>query len=309
MIAQVPAALLPIILLIGLGIWLRRPVLLDAGFWPQAERLCYFVLLPALFFHSLAQARLQDLPVLPMAAVLAGGVLLVGALTLALRPLAGVDGPGFTSVFQGSVRFNNFVGITLAAGVLGLEGIALAAVCNAVLVPLVNLLSVAVFARHGPVPMGLRATLRQLATNPLVLACLGGIAVRLTGLPLPGPLASSLATLGAAALPLGLLCVGAGLRFGGLAGWARPVALASVLKLAVLPAVSLGLGLALGLSGPALLVVVGFQALPTATSAYVLARQLGGDAPLMAGIIALQTVAALLTLPAALWLAGLAAGL
>jgi malonate transporter and related proteins len=301
MIDQVPAALLPVILLIGLGMALRRPVLLGPEFWPQAERLCYFVLLPALFFHGLATARLDNLPLLPMAAVLAGGVLIAAALTLALRPVAGTDGAGFTSVFQGSVRFNNFVGITLAAGLLGLEGIALAAVCNAVLVPLVNLLSVAVLARHGPVPMGLRATLRQLATNPLVLACLAGIALRLTGLPLPGPVAATLATLGAGALPLGLLCVGAALRFGGIRGWARPILISAALKLAVLPLVSLGLAIALGLSGTALLVVVAFQALPTATSAYVLARQMGGDAPLMAAIIATQTVAALATLPLTLW--------
>lgn len=301
MSAQVPAALLPIILLIGLGTALRRPVLLGPEFWPQAERLCYFVLLPALFFHGLATARLDDLPLAPMAGALAGGVLVTAALTLAVRPLAGTDGAGFTSVFQGSVRFNNYVGITLAAGLLGVEGIALAAVCNAVLVPLVNLLSVAVLARHGPVPLGLRGTLRGLATNPLILACLAGIAARLGGVPLPGPVAATLATLGAAALPLGLLCVGAGLRFGGAGAWLRPIALASVLKLAVLPAVTLALALALGLSGPALLVVTAFQALPTATSAYVLARQMGGDAPLMAAIIAAQTLAALATLPLTLW--------
>ncbi len=66
---------------------------------------------------------------------------------IGLRPLLRVDGPAFTSVFQGSVRFNNYVGVTLAAGLFGTKGIALAAICNAAIVPTVNILCVLVFGR------------------------------------------------------------------------------------------------------------------------------------------------------------------
>lgn len=301
MIDQVPGALLPIVLLITLGAVLRPAPLLDPGFWPQAERLSYFVLLPVLFFHGLATADLDSLPVLPMAVALGGSILIVSALLIAARPWLGVDGPAFTSVFQGGIRFNNFVGITLAAGLFGTAGVALAAVCNAVLVPLVNVLSVGVLARHGPSRLGPAKALRQVATNPLLLACLGGAAFRWAGLTLPGPLAATLGTLGAAALPLGLLCVGAGLRFTGMGGWARPVAAATLARFVAMPIACLMLAQAAGLTGIALTVVVMFQALPTATSAYILARQLGGDAPLMAAIIAAQTLLALVTLPLTLW--------
>jgi predicted permease len=62
MIDAVVLALLPIVLLIALGVLLRRRRFLDEGFWPQAERLSYYVLLPSLFFHGLATAKLGALP-------------------------------------------------------------------------------------------------------------------------------------------------------------------------------------------------------------------------------------------------------
>ena len=62
MSADVILALLPIVLLIMLGMGLRRLRFLADGFWPQAERLSYYVLVPCLFFHSLATARLDSLP-------------------------------------------------------------------------------------------------------------------------------------------------------------------------------------------------------------------------------------------------------
>lgn len=297
-------ALVPIVLLIGLGMLLRRRRFLEPGFWPQAERLGYNVLLPSLFFHGLVMAPLGAVPVAGLAMVLVLSTLAVAGLVLALRPLLPIDGPAFTSVFQGSVRFNNYVGVTLAAGLFGAQGVALAAICNAAIVPTVNLLCVLVFARHGAVRLSARGVAVQIARNPLILASVAGIAFRSLGLGLPPALAPALATLGAASLPLGLLCVGAALEFGAARQWLAPVAAASVMKFLAMPAATLALALAFGLEGPARTTALLFQVLPTASSAYILARQLGGDAPLMAGITAVQTVLALAAIP--LVLVGLA---
>ena len=81
----------------------RRTGFIGDTFWPQAE-LC-ITLLPALFADSLANARLQSLP-LPLAATLVGSRA-AAALLLLVRRFVRVDGAGFTSVFQGAVRFNN----------------------------------------------------------------------------------------------------------------------------------------------------------------------------------------------------------
>jgi len=298
-------ALVPIVILIGLGFVLQRRRFADDGFWTQAERLGYYVLLPSLFFHGLATADLADQPVAELAAVLIVSTVVVSILVVLIRPLLRIDSPAFTSVFQGSIRFNNYVGVTLAAGLFGTQGIALAAICNAAIVPTVNLLCVIVFARHGTVRLSAKGIARQLATNPLILSSLAGILFQLAGLQIPAGITAALQTLGAASLPLGLLCVGAALDFGTARRWIAPVATSSAVKFVAMPAVTLAIALPLGLHGPALMTALLFQALPTASSAYILARQLGGDAPLMAGITAAQTVLALVMIP--LVLLGLAA--
>ncbi|SEH83466.1 AEC family transporter [Paracoccus alkenifer] len=290
-------ALAPIILLIALGAGLSRRGFRDAGFWAQAERLSYFILLPSLFFHGLATADIGALPFLRLAAVLVAAILVVAGLTLLVRRPMGIDGPGFTSVFQGSIRFNNYVAVTLSVGLVGSSGVALAAVCNAIIVPTVNILSILVLARHGRHRPGPGAILRQLATNPLLLASAAGLGFQAAGLGLPPGVAPALRSLGAAALPMGLLCVGAALQFSGARRWLVPVAASSALKFGAMPLVTLALAQAVGLTGEALVAALVFQVMPTASSSYILARQLGGDHALMAGITAAQTLIATVAVP------------
>jgi len=299
----VAIALIPVALMIALGYGLRRSGFIAEAFWPQAERLCYFVLLPALFLNGLATADLGALPVRDMALVLVVATAVVALTVLLARPLLSVDGAAFTSIFQGSIRFNNYIGLSLAAGIFGPPGIALAAVCNAALVPTVNLLCILVFARFATARVAALGVLRLIVTNPLVVACLGGILLQGLGLRPPEWLGPALRALGAASMPLGLLCVGAALDFGAARSWVKPVAASSVAKFLVMPVATLLVARLAGLGAPAATVVLLFQALPTASSSYILARQLGGDAPLMAGITATQTVLAAFTIPAALALA------
>ena len=276
---------------------LRRGGFLDGAFWPGAERLAYFVLLPSLFFHGLATAQLDALPVAELALTLILATSAVAGLVVAARPLMRIDGPAFTSVFQGAVRFNNYVGVTLAAGLCGAKGIALAAICNAAIVPTVNILCVVVFARHGSARLSGAGIARQIATNPLVASSLAGIVFRMLGLHLPPGLEPALRTLGGASLPVGLLCIGAALEFGAVRAGTGLIAGASAVKFLLMPTATVVTALIVGLSGPALTVALVFQVLPTASSSYIMARQLGGDAPLMAGIIAAQTLMAVAAIP------------
>lgn len=300
MTGDVLLALLPVIILIGLGMALRQRRFLQESFWPQAERLGYYVLLPCLFFHGLATAQLEALPVRDLALTLILSTIVVAALVMAIQPLLKLDGPAFTSVFQGSVRFNNYVGVTLAAGLFGAKGIALAAICNAAIVPTVNVLCVLVFARFGAAKLSGRGILKQLVTNPLVVASLSGILFQLIGLRIPPGLDPAMRSLGAASLPLGLLCVGAALDFGSARRWIGPVASSSIMKFLAMPVATVLIAIVTGLNGPALTTALLFQALPTASSAYIMARQLGGDAPLMAGITAIQTALAVVAIPVVL---------
>jgi len=298
MIATLLLALTPIALLIGFGAWLRRSHFLAEPFWPQAERLGYYVLLPSLFLHGLATARLDGVPIWAMVATLVCSTVVVAAILLGMRHRLAIDDPAFTSVFQGGVRFNNYVGVSAAAGILGAQGIALAAVANAAIVPTVNVLCVLVFARYGSQGrLSPKKIAWQLAINPLVVACVAGIALQVSGIGLPPMIEPVLKALGQASLPLGLLCVGAALEFSAAKNWLNPVGASSVVKFGLMPLATLGACHAFGLSGPAAIAALLFQTLPTASSSYIMARQLGGDAPLMAGIVAAQTLLATIFLP------------
>lgn len=298
MITTLLLALGPIALLIAIGAWLRRSRFLADAFWPQAERLGYYVLLPSLFLHGLATVHLNGIPVREMVATLVCSTVVVAAILVAARQRLAIDDPAFTSVFQGGVRFNNYVGVSAAAGIFGVQGIALAAVANAAIVPTVNVLCVLVFARYGG--MGRQTPKQvawQLAMNPLVVACIAGIALQISGLGLPPVIEPVLHALGHASLPLGLLCVGAALEFSATRSWLSPLGTASLAKFGLMPLATLGACHAFGLHGQAAIAALLFQALPTASSSYIMARQLGGDAPLMAGIVASQTLLAGIAMP------------
>lgn len=289
--------LVPIILLIALGTWLRVRGFMAESFWPGAERLSYYVLLPSLFVHGMATANLEGVPIFGMVGVLMLSTLLGAVLLVLYQGAANHDGADFTSVFQGGIRFNNYIGATLAFGLYGSAGIALAAVANAAIVPLVNLLCVLVFARFSARHSSPGTIVRAIFANPLIIGCGLGMLLRVTGVGLPAGLEPTVGALGKAALPMGLLCVGAALGGARLGQQVKPMLAASLFKFLVMPLATWGLCRMLGLSGQAAVVAVLYQALPTASSSYVMARQMGGNAPLMATIIAMQTVLAAATLP------------
>ena len=292
-------ALGPIFALILLGLGLRRFGFPGDGFWPAAERLTYFILFPALLVQRLALSRLGDYAVGPVAVVIVAMLLGMTALVYALRPWLKVDGPAFSSVYQGVIRFNTYVGLAVALAVFHAEGGTVAALVMAIMIPLINVLCVLVLTAHAGGSATVAGVTRGLITNPLILACLTGIGLNLSGIGLPWGSAAVLDILARAALPLGLLAVGAGLRVEGLA---RPglLAAASALKLLALPALAAVLCWMVAPGRLETAVLVTFAALPGASTAYILARQLGGDAPLIAAIVTVETAAALATLPAVL---------
>lgn len=289
--------------LLLLGAALKRWLLPQDAIWAGIERLVFWALMPALLVSAIASVDILALPIGRMGLAIWLSLLTGGALSLALAFAFRADHPATTSVFQGGIRFNNYVGVTMAAGLFGAKGVALAAVANAAIVPTVNVLCVLVFARFGTARPSLGGILRQLATNPLIVACAVGIALQVTGLGLPPGLEGAMRALGQASLPLGLLCVGAALDFSAARAWAGPIVASSLVKFGLMPLVTYAACRALGLEGTAAVIALLFHALPTASSSYILARQLGGDAPLMAGITAAQTVLAGAVIPLVLALA------
>lgn len=306
----IAAAIIPNFALILLGWGIRARRLLEPAFWAQAERLTYYLLLPALLVTNLAEAPLAGLPVVAIATAQGLGIaVILMVLALPLRhfwPRLRLDGPGFTSLFQGAIRPNTYVAFAVAAALWGSAGVTVAAVSAALVVPLVNLLCVSALVHwgQGDGKRGLGPTLAAIARNPLILACLLGAGLNLSGIGLPPIIGPLLKILAQASLALGLLCVGAGLDLGAVRGAGRVVAASLGLKLLALPLAVGGLGWLFGLRGVPLAASIIYAAVPVATNAYVLARQLGGDFKLAAAIITASTLAAAFTLPVAALLIG-----
>lgn len=291
-------ALTPVFVLILLGYLFRRWHFPGDDFWVQAERFTYYVLFPAMLIFKLGQARVPpsaygDILILIVAMLAAMSLLLV-----ALQWFWRWPGPVFSSVFQGGIRFNSYVALAAAGMLLGDEGLSLIAIAVAVKVPLLNLLCILMFSlAAGSGTVHLRPVLKAIVSNPLIIGSVVGMAWSYFQIGFHPLVAGILEPLSDLALPLGLMTVGAGLQLKALRGASMPFLVASTAKLLVFPVLTAALAILLGLDGLLVQVAILLAALPTATSSYILARQLGGDAPLMAGIISGQTLLAMVTIP------------
>jgi hypothetical protein len=288
--------LLPDFLLIALGAALSRSRQFDAGFWAGLERLVYFVLFPALLFRSLAASPRGFADAGTLALVGVGFTLAGIALSALAHPLFRLPHPTFAACFQCGFRFNTYVALAAAARIGGTDAVAAMSLLVGVLVPLVNVVAVTMLVRGKGM-----AIVLAVARNPLVIACVLGIAWHTLGVPLPAVAGRILELMAAAALPLGLLAVGAGLRLAGSTLPLPPLAYWLAVKLLAVPAVALVLSRALDLPAQERQVAIALAAVSTAPSAYILAVQMRANGAAVSLLISAGTLAAALTLP--LWIA------
>jgi predicted permease len=295
-------ALVPVLVLIALGHGLARIRFVEAAVWGGIERLTYFVLFPALLVGTLGGRQLGG--AWPAWFAVVGLVLAIAVAVLLLLRRGSGDGPAFTSVFQGGVRFNTYIALAVIQALHGPEGLAVGALAAGLMIVLINVACIAALARWGSARIaGPGAFARAVLANPLIVACAVGWVLNLTGIGLPGASAGVLEVVGRAALPLGLLAVGAALRPAAIRGHLGAAARACLVQYGVKPVAALGALALLGVTGMPASVLLVLFAVPTASSAYILARQLGGDAEAMASIITVQTLAAFAVLPLVLLVA------
>jgi malonate transporter and related proteins len=297
---------LPEFALLALGVLLRRWAWRSPQFWVDLERLVYLVLFPLLLVRTTLAADLgaagAGTVLLAALGATATGALLAAAVWL----FPGTDRSTAASGWQTAFRFNSYLALALVDD-RGPAALALMGVLLGVSVPVVNVLAVTALAhgvaapadpRHGR-STGVRL-LFAVVRNPLILATAAGLAGNLAGVTLPEPVDATVSRLAAAAVPLGLLTVGAALRAVGLdRGRRLAAAYLALIKLVAVPAAALGLAATLGVIGEQRAVLLSFAVVPSATASYVLTARMGGDSSFVATQVSLTTIAALLTLP--LW--------
>lgn len=292
--------LLPDFLLILSGFLLCRFTPMDRSVWDGVEKLVYYVLFPVLLFNSILKSPLQPGQTVGLAAVAMLTVASGALLALALGRWPGVPARLHASGAQVAFRFNSFIALALSERLGGPQGLAWMALVIALCVPLCNVAAVWPLARHGG-----HAYHRELIRNPLIVSTVLGLLANLAGLRFPDAVATTLQRIGLAALPLGLMAAGAGLQVGRLKQAPRLAAALLSIRHAVLPLLTIGLAWAFGLPPAQATIVVAFAALPTASSAYVLAARMGGDGPYVAGLVTVSTLLGMVSITA--WLAVLAA--
>ena len=295
--------LFPDFSLILCGYFLCRYTALNRTVWEQVETLVYYFLFPVLLFQSIVRSPLD----LVAASTLIGAGLLTGltgvllAYGLPFVPWLGrhMDARDHAGSAQVAFRFNSFIGLALADRLTGGSGLQMIAVLMGVCIPVLNIAAVWPMARHAG-----RGFLRELVRNPLIIATATGLAANLMGFSLPGWLEPTITRIGAASIALGLMAAGAGLQLGHLSqAKALAVALLSIKHL-LMPLAALGLARAFQLSFEQTTILLAFSALPTASSAYVLAARMGYNGGLVAGLVTLSTMLGVLSLTFALGVLG-----
>ncbi len=302
------SALIPVFLILLLGVFLKRLPLFDAAAWRSFETLCYFVLFPVLLIKTLATADLGSAQILGFSSALLFAILCMSALLLLAYPLLhrsfGLDAAAFSSIFQGATRWHGFIALSIVGLLFGDEGVTYMAIIMAVIIPPLNIINVSVLAHFGSGSSNLKLVLEKLLRNPFIIACAIGAFLNLSGIGLSGPLYDVFNVLGGGALGLGLLTVGAGLNIHRVLEDRALVGIGALLRLLGMPALMF-LGCYLfDIQGMPRMVAVIAAAVPTAASSFILARQMGGDASLMANLITVQVLLAAITLPMMMWLAG-----
>ncbi|HSI55091.1 MAG: AEC family transporter [Ramlibacter sp.] len=291
--------LVPDFSLILCGYLVCRYTALDRSVWQPVEGLVYYFLFPVLLFQSVTKSPLD---IAAASSLLAAGVLMAlaaiaMAYSLPYLPWIGkhIEARDHAASAQVAFRFNSFIALALADRLAGSQGLLLIAILIGFCVPIYNVAAVWPMARHAQ-----RGFVRELVRNPLIIATASGLTANLMGFSMPAWLEPAVSRIGAASLALGLMAAGAGMQFASLAN-ARTLAI-SVLAIRhlITPLVAMGLARAFGLDAIQTSVLMAFSALPTASSAYVLAVRMGYNGAYVAGLVTLSTLLGMASLPFAL---------
>lgn len=293
------SAIAPIFLMILSGYFCKKYQFPDPGFWRGAEKITYFLLIPALLLSKIATAEIDSSHFLSPFLAIVLLYLIMTALLILIKVWRKTGNAQFTSIYQGSIRFNTYIGLAIISSLYQTEGLVAAIFLASMMIPVINISCVLILEYYGKDKGGnsLNRVIRSVISNPLIIACGVGLAINISAFPLPFVLTETMNILAKAALPLGLLTVGAALTISTIKTSLSPLILASLFKFLILPGIAMSLCTLFEITGITRQAFLVLTVLPTATASYVLAKQLGGDHQLMATLISAETLLALPLIP------------
>ncbi len=291
MMEHIFSALIPVFGLILIGYFFKRIKFPSHEFWPQADKLTYYILMPALLIYELSNASLNSKNSFSfvMAALLA--IFFTMIILIIINKIKPTNASSFTSVIQGGIRFNTYVFLALSGAIFGKEGLVLSAIILTFTIPFINVLCITIFALYvSNDKLNFLYLIKSIITNPLIVACVIGGTINFIGIEFPVVINNTLAILSKAALPMGLLSVGFGLVIKEISSFKSELIISSFAKHLIMPILIFVFAKYFELDNMMISILVLFAVLPTAPSSFILARQLGGNIGLMSSIITIQTL-------------------
>ena len=284
------SSLLPVFSLILIGYFFKKISFPSHEFWPLADKLTYFVLMPSLLIYKLSNATFSkdsiDFVIASLLAIFFTLIVLV-----IINKFLPTKNSSFTSIVQGGIRFNTYVFLALSGSIFGDEGLVLSAIILTFTIPFINILCVSIFAIYSNNDkLDFVYLVKSIIKNPLIISCAIGGGINYFEIPLHVSIDNLLEILSKAALPLGLLSIGYALVLKDMKNTKKDLIVSCIGKFILLPLFIYSLGVFFDLNEIMLAILVLFSLLPTAPSSFVLARHLGGDLTLMTSIITVQTI-------------------
>jgi malonate transporter len=297
---SIAIAIIPIIIVVIVGYFLARTHLIPPENWKAIELLGFRVLIPAIIIHSIYTSDLSVSRVGPFIWTLLGAFFLAGALAFSFRIFTGVtrfSNPRFTTLFQTTTRWNAYIALAAGTQILGDGALVLISVAMAFIIPLINVINIIVLSTYGDARLSFSGIVLNVLKNPLVIGCIAGIFLNLSGVILPKQVLDGIEIISRGALAIGLLAIGAGIDFSRLFTASYALVVGVVMRIAVCPAIFVLLGRFYGLTNDQMVCGILVCSVPAATNGYIVAKQMGGDADLYACILTWQTVFAAASIP------------
>ncbi|MCR4673037.1 MAG: AEC family transporter [Lachnospiraceae bacterium] len=299
-------ATVPIFLLMVLGTFLKKAGLFNDATASKLNGYVFKAALPVMLFEDLSQTDFfsfwdSRFVLYSFAATLISIIISIAAsLAIKDRPVRGefIQGSYRSSVaLLGAAFLQNIYGRSEAVSLLLIGA-----------VPLYNVAAVAALAITSPenteqnTASGTRIlrTLKGIITNPIILSILIGLIWSLIDIPQPVILKKTVSSVAATATPLGLMALGASFKLEKTAGHLKQIFSATALKLIGFGVLFVPVAIALGFRDDKLVAALAMLASPATVSGYVMARNLGHEGTVSAGIIMLSTLLSAITLP--VWL-------
>jgi predicted permease len=296
---HIVSTIIPIFSLVILGTIARARGFLPQAFLGPGNRLVYYLAIPAMIFRAIANASLTRQLNLTVVCLTLLALLVLFAISWTGSRLFSIPGSIRGAFIQCSFHGNlGYIGLAVAFYHLGADGLARASILAAFIMILQNFLAVVVLQSHrqGDGEGGrLGAIAGKIMANPVILSALGGILFSMSGFPMPLVVDRSLQILSGLALPMALLIIGGSLSLELMQSRLVAVLGACSLKLMILPALGIALFRVFGQNPDDYIPAIILLASPTATIAYVMAREMGADSDFAVAAISATTLLSALT--------------